>query len=196
MLVLVGILDDAEQIHLETRAEWRAWLEANHDRAAGVWLVAWKRPTGRPAPTYDEAVEEALCFGWIDSTKRTIDEERSMQWYSPRRPGSGWSRPNKLRLERIEAAGTMAPAGQQVLDAAKADGSWAFMDAVEDRIVPDDLAAALAVHPGAREHWDAFTATQQKAALYRIVTAKRPATRQKRIEEIAALTADGRPFVP
>jgi uncharacterized protein YdeI (YjbR/CyaY-like superfamily) len=192
----VGIQDDAEHIHAETREEWRAWLAANHDRPDGVWLVWWKGPTGRPAPSYDEAVEEALCFGWIDSTKRSLDEDRLMQWYSPRRKGSGWSRPNKVRLERITAAGTMAPAGQRALDAAMADGSWTLLDEVEDRIVPPDLAAAFDAHPGAREHWDAFTASQQKMVLTWIVTAKRPATRQQRVDDTAAAAAAGRPSRP
>ena len=192
----VGIQDDAEHIHAESRAEWRAWLAANHDRPHGVWLVGWKAATGRPAPTYDEAVEEALCFGWIDSTKRTLDEDRSMQWYSPRRKGSGWSRPNKARLDRIAAAGTMTPAGQRVVDAAVADGSWTLADEVEDRVVPPDLAAGFDAHPGAREHWDSFTASQQKMVLTWIATAKRPATRQARVTETAAKAAEGRPSRP
>ena len=140
----VGIQDDAERIHPETRAEWRAWLAANHDRPDGVWVILWNRHAGRPAPSYDDAVEEALCFGWIDSVVHKLDADRRMQWYSPRRKGSGWSRPNKIRLERVEAAGLMTPAGRRVLDAAKADGSWTRHDEVEDRIVPDDLAAAFA----------------------------------------------------
>lgn len=192
----MGIQDDAELIHVETRAEWRAWLAANHERPDGVWLVWWKSSTGKAAPSYDDAVEEALCFGWIDSTKRSLDEDRSMQWYSPRRRGSGWSRPNKVRLERIAAAGSMAPAGQRVLDAAVADGSWTLFDEVEDRIVPDDLEAAFAAHPGSRERWDTFTASQQKQALGWIVTAKRPATRQQRVDRTAALAAEGVPATP
>ena len=189
----VGIQDDAERIHPETRAEWRAWLAANHDRPDGVWVILWNRHAGRPAPSYDDAVEEALCFGWIDSVVHKLDADRRMQWYSPRRKGSGWSRPNKIRLERVEAAGLMTPAGRRVLDAAKADGSWTRHDEVEDRIVPDDLAAAFAARPGSREHWDGFTASQQKAVLGWIVTAKRPATRQKRVDEAADQAAEGRP---
>lgn len=100
-----------EQVHPEDIDAWRAWLAEHHDRGVGVWLVTWKARTQRPTVGYEEAVEQALCFGWIDSTNRSLDDERSMMWFAPRRRGSGWARSNKQRIERLEASGQMAPPG-------------------------------------------------------------------------------------
>ncbi len=183
--------DGRARIHVETRAQWRDWLAANHGESTGVWLVSWKRATGRPAMTYEELVEELLCCGWVDSKAGTLDEQRSMLLVTPRKRGSGWSRPNKERIARLEAAGLMAPAGQRVVDAARADGSWSKLDAVEALEVPDDLAAAFDVHPGSREHWDAFPPSARKAILGWIVQAKRPDTRTRRVTETAECAARG-----
>lgn len=187
----MGAHDDGERFHAETRGQWRAWLAANHRRADGVWLVTWKKHTGRPAPTYGEGVEEALCYGWVDSLGRRLDDDRTMLWYAPRKRRSGWSRPNKERFERLEAAGLMTAAGRAVIDAAKADGSWTLLDDVEDLIVPVDLAAAFAGHPGSREQWDAFPPSARRGILEWIVQAKRAETRVRRVEETAALAARG-----
>jgi len=169
------------QIHLDTRASWRAWLEEHHTTASGVWLVTWKSRTGRPTIPYDEAVEEALCFGWIDGRAARLDDERTMLRFSPRRPGGMWARSNRERVARLEAAGLMTEAGRQVVDAARADGSWTRFEAVEAMVVPDDLALALAAKPGAREHFDAYSATRRKGVLGWITLAKRPETRAARI---------------
>lgn len=180
------------QVHLETTAEWAAWLETNHETSTGVWLVTWRTPTGRPAPSYDEAVTEALRFGWIDSTGRRLDDERRMLRFSPRKRGSGWSRPNKVRIDRLEAEGRMEEAGRRLIEAARADGSWTLLDDVEDLVVPDDLAAAFEAAPGSRARWDAFPPSARRAILGWIVHAKRPETRRRRIEETAAEAAAGR----
>ena len=127
----------------ESVAEWREWLAAHHTRPTGVWLVTWRAGSGGPKISYAESVEQALCFGWVDSLGRTLDDERTMLWFAPRKARSGWARTNKQRIERLTAAGLMAPAGLAVVEAAKADGSWTLLDAVEDLLVPDDLAAAL-----------------------------------------------------
>jgi uncharacterized protein YdeI (YjbR/CyaY-like superfamily) len=116
--------DDHARVHAETRVEWRRWLAANHGSAAGAWLVSWKKPTGKPAVGYDAAVEEALCFGWIDSQHRTIDDERSRLLFTPRRAKSGWSASNVARVERLLAAGLMEPAGLSAVEDAKARGAW------------------------------------------------------------------------
>jgi uncharacterized protein YdeI (YjbR/CyaY-like superfamily) len=176
--------------HPTTRAEWRAWLEANHARPEGVWMVSWKRATGRPRVEYEEAVEEALCFGWIDAIAKTLDEERAMQWFAPRKPGSGWSATNKRRIERLLAEGRMAPAGLAKIDAARADGSWTSLDAVEALEVPDDLRAALAGYPDARRHFDAFPNSARKMILGWIASARKPETRAKRVEETARLAQE------
>ncbi len=114
-----------------TRAEWRAWLEQNHTRPNGVWMISYKKSAGKPIVTYEESVEEALCFGWIDSKGNKLDDERTMLWFAPRKPRTGWSRPNKERVARLSAAGLIAEAGQAKIDAAQQDGSWSALDAVE-----------------------------------------------------------------
>ncbi|MEI6318101.1 MAG: YdeI/OmpD-associated family protein [Pseudomonadota bacterium] len=182
-------MDDApdESVHPLTRAEWREWLLHNHGRTTGVWLVSYLKATGRPRVDYDEAVEEALCVGWIDSKPRKLDAERTMLWFAPRKAGSGWSRPNKLRIERLVAAGSIREAGLRKVEQAKQDGSWTKLDAVEDLQVPDDLARALAGLPSAARYFDAFPRSAKRGILEWISNAKTPATRAKRIEETARL---------
>ncbi len=182
---------NAERLEPTTLEEWARWLEAQHGRDHGVWLVSWKKATGRQAFGYDAAVVEALRFGWVDSVARALDEDRSMLWFAPRRAGSGWSRSNKLRIARLEGEGRLEAAGRAAVEAAQADGSWALLDAVEDLVVPDDLAAAFDRHPGSREQWEAFPRSAKRALLEWIVQARRPATRATRIEETAAHAARG-----
>jgi uncharacterized protein YdeI (YjbR/CyaY-like superfamily) len=181
----------AERIHAETVAEWRAWLERHHEREIGVWLVSWKTSTGRPRMAYEESVEEALAFGWVDSKANTVDAERSMLWFAPRRPGSGWSRPNKERIERLERDGRMTDAGRRVIERAKSDGSWTLLDDVENLVVPDDLAAAFAAHPGSRDQWEAFPRSARRGILEWIVQAKTGATRERRISQTAEAASRG-----
>src|SRR5690348_7148454 len=114
----------SNSIHPESRAELRAWLQENHTRTEGVWIINFKKAAGKPRIEYDEIVEEALCFGWIDSKPNALDDERSMLWLAPRKSGTGWSRLNKERVERLIQSGQMMPAGQAVVDAAMQDGSW------------------------------------------------------------------------
>jgi uncharacterized protein YdeI (YjbR/CyaY-like superfamily) len=183
-----GLPPDA--VLVRTRAEWRRWLQRHHARPQGVWLVTFRAGSGEPAPGYDAAVEEALCFGWVDSRPRELDERRTMLWFAPRQPGSAWARPNKQRVERLIAEGRMAPAGLAKVQAAQADGSWTRLDAVEDGIVPDDLAAALAAWPDARRHWDAFPRSARRGILEWIVQARTAPTRQRRVQETARLAQD------
>jgi uncharacterized protein YdeI (YjbR/CyaY-like superfamily) len=185
---------DGERLHAETVEAWRAWLAANHERRRGVWLVQWKPRTGRPAIPYEAAIEEALCFGWVDGTYRSLDEERGMLWYAPRRPGSIWARSNRDRVARLEAAGRMLPTGIAAVERAKADGSWSILEPVEQLIVPDDLAAELERRPGARATWDAWPPTARRAYLAWIVMAKRPETRVRRVSQSADAIAAGRRF--
>jgi uncharacterized protein YdeI (YjbR/CyaY-like superfamily) len=171
------------------RAGWREWLIANHPSSRGVYLVSWRRASGRKSVTYEEAVEEALCVGWIDSSGRNLDEERSIQWFAPRRPRSAWARSNKQRVARLTAAGLMLPAGLAAIDEAKRTGMWSLLDDVEDLIVPDDLAAALQGWPPGREYWDAFPPSARRAMLQWVVEARRPETRAGRITRIAEMAA-------
>ena len=167
------------------RAAWRAWLAENYETAPHAWLVARKNTAGGPALTYAEAVEDALCVGWVDSLPRALDAERTMLYFARRKRGSGWSRPNKERVAHLEAAGQMLPAGQAVVDAARADGSWSSLDDVENLVVPDDLAAALADRPGAVVLWEAFPRSAKRGILEWIHTAKRAETRVRRVAEAA-----------
>lgn len=174
------------------RAELRDWLEANHAASAGVRLAIGKKGTTVTALTYDDAVEEGLCFGWIDSVTHRLDADRFIVRFTPRRPGGTWASSNKLRIERLTAQGLMRPAGLAAIEAAKADGSWDAFGDVEELRVPDDLAAALAKHPDAQRFWDALPPGQRKLALYWIGSAKRPETRAKRIAESVTAAAEGR----
>lgn len=179
-------------VHPKTRAEWRTWLAKHHTRNEGVWLISYKKATGQPRVGYDEAVEEALCFGWVDSKGNKLDDERSMLYFAPRKRGAGWSKPNKERVERMIAAGLMMPAGLAKVDAAKQDGTWNALDGVEALEVPDDLATALAVQPNARANWDAFPRSVKRGVLEWIQNAKRPETRAKRVGETARLAAENK----
>jgi uncharacterized protein YdeI (YjbR/CyaY-like superfamily) len=183
--------DAYERVEVTTREAWREWLAANHADSPGVWLVTHKKAEGDRHVPYEATVEEALCFGWIDSKGRRLDERRSMLLFTPRKAGSGWSRPNKERLERLFAAEQMAPAGIAIVEAAKADGSWTALDDIENLVEPDDLRSALDAAPGARESWDAFPRSTKRATLEWISLAKRPETRAKRIEETVTLAARG-----
>ncbi|MCU0306808.1 MAG: YdeI/OmpD-associated family protein [Thermoleophilia bacterium] len=180
-----------DQVHPASVEAWGEWLARHHDRGRGVWLVSFKKATGRQAFGYEEAVTEALRVGWVDSRSRALDDERTMLWFAPRAAGSGWSRPNKERIARLEREGRMAEAGLRVVERARADGSWSMLDAVEDGVVPDDLAAAFARHPGSRERWDAFPRSARRGILEWIVQARRAGTRAARVEETARLAARG-----
>jgi uncharacterized protein YdeI (YjbR/CyaY-like superfamily) len=180
---------ESERFHPGTRAEWRAWLAEHHANRPRVWVVTWKRATGRPAPSYDDLVEEALCYAWVDSTAGTLDDERSMLRFTPRKPGSGWARTNQARVERLSAAGLMAEPGLESVRRAHEDGSWTLLDDVEALVVPDDLAAALAALPPARENFDAFPPSARRAILLWLVQAKRAETRSARIRKTAELAA-------
>ncbi|WP_062297160.1 YdeI/OmpD-associated family protein [Demequina maris] len=183
--------DGARRIHPEDADEWRAWLAAHHTDTTGVWVATWRKASGNVGLTYDELVRQALCFGWIDAVTRKLDDDRTLQYCAPRKRGSGWARTNKARLEELEEAGLVMPAGAAVIAAAKADGSWTLLDDVEDLIVPADLAAALAARPGAREHFDGFPPSARKQMLAHVALAKRPATRDARIAAIADAAARG-----
>ncbi len=187
-----SLRDKFPRVEFNDRQDWREWLATNHETSRGVWLISFKKSSGFSKMTYADGVEEALCFGWIDSTANRVDEHRAMLLYTPRKPGSGWSRPNKERVERLTASGLMMPAGQAKIDAAKADGSWQLLDAVEDLIVPEDLANALASSPAVLQGFERFSKSVQKPLLQWVYTAKRPETRARRIAVIVEASKDGR----
>lgn len=176
-------------VHPLSRTEWRSWLTGNHLRVQGVWFVAFKKFTGKPRIEYEESVEEALCFGWIDSKPNKLDGERSMLWFAPRKPGTGWSRPNKQRVERMLQAGLMHPTGLAKIEQAKADGSWTSLDAIEELELPSDLLVALAAYPLAEQYFLAFPRSVKRGILEWIHTAKKPETRAARIAKTARLAS-------
>lgn len=186
----MGKQDDAPHVEVTSRAEWRAWLTRHHATSDGVWLVTFKRASGGPHLPYPDVVEEALCFGWVDSTSGSVDDRRSRLWLAPRKKGSGWARTNKERVERLTAEGLMTPAGLAAVERAIADGTWTALDSVEALEVPNDLIAALDSVADARRHWDAFPPGERKRILQWIATAKRPQTRAARVEETARLAGE------
>ncbi len=175
--------DTYAQAQPASRAEWRQWLAEHHASAPGVWLVYFKKASGQPSVTYAEAVEEALCFGWIDSHPRKLDAERTQLLFTPRRPKSGWSKVNKERLARLEPAGQLMPAGLAAIARAKQNGAWESLDAAEAGTVPDDLAAALATDATAARHFAAFSPSARKSILMWVMSAKQPETRARRVAE-------------
>lgn len=184
-------LDSADRVEVTSRAAWRAWLAANHEQPDGIWLVTFKKHTGERYVDYDSIVEEALCFGWIDSLPRKLDADRTMLYLSPRKPKSIWSRLNKTRVDVLEEAGLMTDVGRAKIEAAKADGSWKIYDSVEDLIVPDDLRDALAEEPTAATQFEAFSASSKKGVLWWIKSARRKATRVSRIAKTVRLAKLG-----
>jgi uncharacterized protein YdeI (YjbR/CyaY-like superfamily) len=177
----MGKMDEAPLVQCEARGEWRAWLEANHATAGSCWLVTWRKASGRPVLAYEAAIEEALCFGWVDSTSGRVDDQRGKLYFAPRKAGSVWAATNKARVARLEADGRMAPAGRAVIERAKADGSWTVLDDSEAGIVPDDLAIALAAVPSAEANFAAFPPSVRKQLIGWVSVAKRPETRAARI---------------
>jgi len=166
------------------RQEWRQWLHENHQSKQSVWLVYYKKKTNIPSVTWSEVVDEALCFGWIDSTARPLDEEKYMQFITRRKPKSVWSKINKDKVQRLIEEDQMMPAGYASIDIAQKNGYWSILDEVEALIIPPDLEMAFAAQPGSKEAFLSLSKSAQKALLYPLVLAKQPATRQKRIGEV------------
>lgn len=179
-------------------AAWRRWLRANHAKSDGQWVVMAKKGTTSPTSlTYDLALDEALCFGWIDGQGRSRDSATSLQRWTPRRKRSNWSLRNTQIAERLVVEGRMQPAGLAEVERAKADGRWAAAYAGPATItVPDDLAAAMKKKPKARAMFDKLNAQNRYAVLYRVHDAKKPETRARRIEQFVEMLARGETIYP
>lgn len=171
------------------RQEWRQWLQENHSKKQSVWLIYYKMKAGMPTLSWSEAVDEALCFGWIDSKAVSIDDVSFKQFFCPRKPKSVWSKINKEKVKRLTEEGLMTPAGQRCIDIAKQNGYWSILDDVEELIIPDDLMKELEARPGAKDFFISHSPSVRKIALYKIAVVKRPETRQKKIVEIAEQAA-------
>jgi uncharacterized protein YdeI (YjbR/CyaY-like superfamily) len=182
-------LDALPHVEPASRAQWRSWLAAYHAQATGVWLVTWKKGTDHPTVSYDDAVEEALCFGWVDSKPGKVDAQRTRLLFTPRKPKSVWAATNKARVQKLVAAGRMTPAGQAAIDIAKANGAWDALNEVDALTMPDDLVRALKAQTNAAQHFDAFPPGVRKAILQWIASAKTEPTRAKRVLETATLAA-------
>ncbi|MFD1873070.1 YdeI/OmpD-associated family protein [Hymenobacter bucti] len=166
--------------------QWREWLLAHHATERGAWLVYYKKAAGQPSLSWSEAVDEALCFGWIDSQAKPLDAQRYQQFFSPRKPTSGWSRINKQKVQHLTAAGRMTPAGLASVAAAQQNGTWALLDDVEDLRLPPDLAQALAERPAAGEYFARLSRTAKRSLLLGLALARQAPTRARRIAAILA----------
>jgi uncharacterized protein YdeI (YjbR/CyaY-like superfamily) len=188
-------LDQFEDFYAKNRQEWHQWLEENHSSSPGVWLIYYKKNSDKPRVGYEEAVEEALSFGWIDSKVKVLDEERYKQVFTPRKQGSNWSKTNKNRVRKLIKNGLMHPAGQEKVNTAKKDGSWNFLDDIEDLIIPADLKQTFKQNRKAQKNFESFSDSSKKQILYWIAIAKKLETRQTRIKKTVELAAiNEKPF--
>ena len=176
-------IDDAyKRVQPPTRTAWRQWLATNHAEVRGVWAVMWKQGTGHVGPSPQDIIDEALCVGWVESKRQKVDDERTSLMCTPRKPRSGWSNAHKARIQLLITEHLMRPAGLEVIDEAKRDGTWGAVTRVDESDVPSDLARALARNVTAQKHWDAFPAGVRKWFVAWVDGAKDPGTRMRRIE--------------
>ncbi len=175
------------EVYAQSRNEWRLWLEANHHIISQIWLVLFKKGSSLPCVNYEESVEEALCFGWIDSKPQKRDKNCYLLFFSRRKPKSVWSAINKKRILKLSEAGLMKPAGIAAVETAKANGSWTSIDNVEAMIMPEELEYVLNTNTTARLFFDAFPASAKKGIYQWIASAKTETTRMKRIRETVDL---------
>jgi uncharacterized protein YdeI (YjbR/CyaY-like superfamily) len=174
-----------------SRKEWRKWLKENHQTKQSISLILYKKESGKPTLDWSEAVEEALCFGWIDSTRRPLDKERFLQFFSKRKPKGTWSKVNKEKVKQLIADGLMTKAGLESIETAKQNGAWTILDTVEELTIPKDLEKEFKAHPGSKKYFMSLSKSVKKMMLHWLVMAKRPETRQKRITEIAEQAGKG-----
>jgi uncharacterized protein YdeI (YjbR/CyaY-like superfamily) len=180
------------ELEFGSRAEWEAWLEEHQDEPDGAWLRIAKKGTGVATVTHADALEAAICFGWIDAQRRGLDETYFLQRFVPRRPRSRWSKINRAKAEELIAAGLMRPAGLREVERARADGRWeAAYEGAASASVPPDLRRALDADPAAAAEFDRLDAQNRYAILYRVQEAKRPETRARRIEKFVAMLRAG-----
>ena len=183
-------IHDREHLEIEDITALYTWLEKNSTHSPGLWVVTYKKNSGKPAPSYDDIVRAVLCFGWIDSVPGKVDESRSKLYLSPRKKGSAWSNANKVRIEELLQQGSLRAAGLAAVEDAKASGTWNKIDSAHNLEVPADLAKEFVTYPGSKENFDAFPPSTKKAILEWIIQAKTPETREKRINTTASLAAE------
>ena len=182
-----------KEMHVTTRSEWRKWFVQNHDKSSGIWLIFYKKHTGKSTLEYDAAVEEALCFGWIDSIIKKIDEEKYARKFTPRKRDSHWSKLNRKRVEKVIREGRMTAHGLVKIEAAKKSGLWDENERPEINVqMPEELDDALAQNIKAKGYFDQLAPSYQKHFMLWILTAKRKDTKERRVEESIRLLEQGR----
>jgi len=179
--------NDIETFYPTSQTAWRQWLQENHSSKQAVWLVCYKKQTKKPTVFWSDAVDEALCFGWIDSVRKTLDEEKFIQFFSRRKPNGTWSKVNKEKIIQLIESGRMTQAGFASIERAKQNGSWTILDEVEELVIPNDLETEFIDKPNAKDFFLSLSKSVRKAILQWLVLAKRPETRQKRITQIVEL---------
>ncbi|RUT68725.1 hypothetical protein D0817_19105 [Flavobacterium cupreum] len=182
-------MEDIETFYPTSKQDWREWLIENHTVKQSIWLVCYKKKVNVPTISWSDAVDEALCFGWIDSTRKSIDADKFIQFFTRRKPNSNWSKINKEKIERLVSEGLMFQAGLESVERAKQNGSWTILDTVEELFIPEDLEIAFEANPGAKDYFLGLSKSVKKMILYWVVSAKRPETRQNRIHEVAVLAS-------
>ena len=179
--------NEIEVFYPKSRQEWREWLQVNHATKQSIWLIYYKKKSNLPTVLYNDAVEEALCFGWIDSKAKPIDEEKYMQFFTKRKPKSIWSKINKEKIERLTKEGLMTKAGFEIMEIAKQNGSWTILDEAEALVIPKDLDQELQKRPIAKSYFFGLSRSDKRNILQWLVLAKRQETREKRIAEVVTL---------
>ena len=177
-------MEDIEDYCPNNNLDWRKWLELNHNKKEGVWLIFYKKKTPNFNLSWSDSVDEALCFGWIDSTKKTIDTETYKQYFSKRKPKSNWSKINKNKVQFLIEQGLMKENGYKSIEIAKENGSWTFLDQVEALVIPEDLKEEFKKHNNSLAYFNSLSNSAKKMLLYWVISAKRKETRQKRVLEL------------
>lgn len=180
---------EKETFYPTSQKDWREWLQENHNSKQSIWLICYKKQANKPTINWSDAVDEALCFGWIDSTRKSIGDDAFIQFFTKRKPNSVWSKINKAKIERLIQDGLMQSAGYEIIEKAKENGSWIILDEVEELTIPEDLEKEFEANPGSKDFFMSLSKSVKKGILQWIVLAKRPETRQNRIKEIAILAA-------
>jgi len=183
---------ETETYYPKSLTDWKNWLEKNHQSKQSVWLLFYNQNSKNETISWSDTVDVALCFGWIDSKKQTIDEFSYRQFYSKRKPNSTWSKINKQKVQQLIANNQMTPAGYTSIETAKQNGSWSILDEVEELIIPNDLEKAFEKHNGSKDYFLNLSKSIKKLMLTSIVLAKRPETRQKRVVKIAELAGQNK----
>jgi uncharacterized protein YdeI (YjbR/CyaY-like superfamily) len=178
---------EIETFYPKNRQEWREWLLDNHDKKQSVWLIYYKKKSNTPTVSYNDAVDEALCFGWIDSKSKPVDKEKFIQFFSRRKERSIWSKVNKEKIDRLTREGLMTESGFVTIEKAKQNGSWTILDEAEALIIPTDLEKEFQKRPNAKEYFLSLSRSDKRNILQWLVLAKRLETRKKRITEIVEL---------